>query len=126
MGAMDEDIMRDLRGRQFEWEVREASDRATSNRLLTTTEKDQGDATGTLVHAAVAKLVSRLGPANAAEAVLRIGKKLRRFRANDLHEMVLNPVEEAVHDLFQCPRGGGASVTASRLESHHGPGSTPR
>lgn len=100
MGAMDEDIVRDLRGRQFEWEVREASDRATSNRLLTTTEKDQGDATGTLVPAAVAKLVSRLGSANAAEAVLRIGKKLRRFGANDLHEMVLNPVEEAVHDLF--------------------------
>lgn len=75
---MNDDIVRDLRGRQFEWEVREASDRATSNRLVTTTEGDQGDATGTLVHAAVAKLVSQLGPANVAEAVLRINKKLRR------------------------------------------------
>lgn len=100
--SMDQDVVRDLRGVQFEREVREAFDRATSTRLRATaadrTAVDEGDAMGMLVHVAVAEIASQLGPHRAAEALLRIGQDLRRCGMDNLRETVLNLVDEAVHD----------------------------
>lgn len=102
--SMDQDVVRDLRGLQFEREVREAFDRATSSRLLATAEDRtaayEGDAMGMLVHVAVAELVAQLGPDQAAEALLRIGKELRRYGSHNLRETILNLVDEAVHNYF--------------------------
>lgn len=100
--SMDQDVMRDLRGIQFEREVRDAFDRATSTRLRATaadrTAVDEGDAMGMLVH--VAELASQLGPDQAAEALLRIGREFRRYGADNLRETVLNLVDEAVHHYY--------------------------
>lgn len=102
--SMDQDVMRDLRGIQFEREVRDAFDRATSTRLRATaadrTAVDEGDAMGMLMHVAVAEMGSQLGPDQAAEALLRIGRELRRYGNEDLRETILNLVDEAVHHYY--------------------------
>lgn len=102
IGAMDTDVVRDLRGRQFEREVREAFSRATSPCLgaADRTAVDEGEAMGLLIHVAAADLVAQFGPDHAAEALLRIVKELRRYGAKNLRKTILNLISEAVYDLY--------------------------
>lgn len=99
--TIEENCVRDLRGLQFEREVREAFDRAISTDLWTTLDDStrvfEEDATGMLIYLAIAQLVAQLGCDRAVEALARIAGHLHGFEPSDLRETVLNCVDDAVY-----------------------------